>query len=379
MGTSAHGSPLCKVGLFCLLAALGGAPDLWAASNAPVKPSNPSAATPASRSPSAQAEHLATQPTYVGTAVCIGCHQTEVNAFMQTMMGKIFLKNARDVEEGRACETCHGPGSIYIKAMAKEMGKEKPAPGHKLPQWGGLGPYGGSPGKEKPKGAHGVPPPGLITFRNDSGETAEQENAVCLKCHERGDRVFWRSSTHAFRGVRCVDCHTIMRKLSPEFQLSAKLVPNPFLILRPETQICLDCHPRKRLQMNMPSHMPIREGLMTCVDCHNPHGGPYPHQLKAARVNDTCYFCHADKRGPFLWVHPPVMINCLNCHAVHGSMQRHLLKLRPPLLCQQCHIGTFHPGTPAGRTTVFAFSRACLNCHARIHGSNSPGGRVFTR
>jgi hypothetical protein len=28
---------------------------------------------------------------------------------------------------------------------------------------------------------------------------------------------------------------------------------------------------------------------------------------------------------------------------------------------------------------VFVFSRSCTNCHSNIHGSNAPGGRLFTR
>jgi predicted CXXCH cytochrome family protein len=46
------------------------------------------------------------------------------------------------------------------------------------------------------------------------------------------------------------------------------------------------------------SHMPIREGKMTCSSCHNPHGSYGDALLKTATVNDTCYKCHAEKRGP---------------------------------------------------------------------------------
>jgi DmsE family decaheme c-type cytochrome len=295
-------------------------------------------------------------PIYVGSQACTACHKEAAHAFSETMMGKIFLKNARDERERHGCETCHGPGSLYMKDMAAAMGKGiKPGPGH-------------GPSKD-----------GLITFRKDSGESGKADNAVCLTCHEVGARAFWQASTHAERGLRCVDCHTIMRKLSPNFQLAVGREVNPFLVKQAETQVCLRCHLRKRMEINLPSHMPIREGLMTCTDCHNSHGGPYPHQLIRATVNEVCYQCHAERRGPFLWPHPPVMINCLNCHTPHGSVNRFLLKVNVPRLCQQCHIGTYHPGTPANINTPFVFNRACTNCHAHIHGSNSPGGRVFTR
>ena len=293
---------------------------------------------------------------YVGSAVCKGCHAEQAKEFSQTMMGKILPLHARDEEERLGCEGCHGPGSLYIKEMAAAMGKGR------SPNDVGKGPWAG-----------------LITFRKDSGESAETDNQVCMTCHEKGAQASWRASTHAFRGLRCVDCHIIMRAVSPRFQLAKAEDANPFIVTRPETQVCLRCHLKQKMRMTLPSHMPLFEGLMTCTDCHNPHGGPYPDQLVRATVNQTCYTCHAEKRGPFLWMHPPVVQNCLNCHDPHGSINRSMLKLRPPRLCQQCHIGAFHPGTPAGSGTVFVFSRACTNCHSAIHGSNAPGGVDLTR
>jgi DmsE family decaheme c-type cytochrome len=153
----------------------------------------------------------------------------------------------------------------------------------------------------------------------------------------------------------------------------------PFVVTRPETQVCTRCHMREAMAINLPSHMPVREGLMVCTDCHNPHGGPYPRQLRAATVNELCYRCHAEKRGPFLWLHAPVMMNCLDCHTPHGSVNQHMLTIREPLLCQRCHVSTRHPSEPQKKFTVFVFGQSCTNCHAQIHGSNSPGGRVFTR
>ncbi len=35
---------------------------------------------------------------------------------------------------------------------------------------------------------------------------------------------------------------------------------------------------------------------MVCTDCHNPHGGPYQHQLLQPTTNEVCYTCHAEKR-----------------------------------------------------------------------------------
>ena len=273
------------------------------------------------------------------------------------MMGNILIKHPRDSAEEHGCESCHGPGSLYVPEMAAAMGK-------------------GATPEQVMQGPPAAP--SLITFRPDSGESAKRENAACLNCHQRGDQAFWQASTHAFRGVKCVDCHEVMHKTS-DFQLAAEFRANPFIYTRPETQVCLRCHLDKQNQMNMPSHMPLREGLMVCTDCHNPHGGPYQDQLVQPTVNEVCYTCHAEKRGPFLWAHPPVLQNCSNCHDPHGSTNRFLLKVSPPRLCQQCHVGTFHPGSPGGAGSVFVFGHSCTNCHANIHGSNSPGGLYLTR
>jgi DmsE family decaheme c-type cytochrome len=122
---------------------------------------------------------------------------------------------------------------------------------------------------------------------------------------------------------------------------------------------------------------------MECTSCHNPHGSPTPKLLLASSTNETCFTCHADKRGPFLWQHAPVVENCANCHDPHGSTHEKMLKLSRPRLCQQCHQGTGHPIAPRSPTVAadypFVFNRQCSNCHVNIHGSNHPSGFAFTR
>ena len=92
--------------------------------------------------------------------------------------------------------------------------------------------------------------------------------------------------------------------------------------------------------------MPLPEGKMSCVDCHNPHGSATRSLLNADSVNDVCYTCHAEKRGPFLWEHAPVRESCVNCHQPHGSNHDKLLVGARPYLCQQCHnLSVGHSGT----------------------------------
>ncbi len=125
---------------------------------------------------------------------------------------------------------------------------------------------------------------------------------------------------------------------------------------------------------------------MVCSDCHNAHGSTSDFLLKENTVTETCYACHTEKRGPFLWEHPPVQENCALCHNPHGSTQDRLLKVRTPFLCQQCHADRFHPSTlydgsgiPPLGAQARLLAEGCLNCHYFIHGSNHPAGAAFDR
>lgn len=266
---------------------------------------------------------------YLGSAFCQGCHQEQFATFSKTTMGRIFLNAPRSPTEAQGCEACHGPGTSHLIAL-------------------------GTGDENK----------GIIAFRQHSPQSVVERNAVCLGCHERGTRTFWRGSQHESRDLACTDCHKIMENIS---------VKNQF-VKDTEMEVCFQCHPQRRAQLQRSSHMPLREGKMTCSDCHNPHGTVTAKLLKANSVNETCYKCHAEKRGPFLWEHAPVRENCLICHDPHGSNHDKLLKVKRPRLCQRCHIGRSHPTEPQLPTSRFVFNRACQNCHSQIHGSNDPAG-----
>src|SRR6516165_2326172 len=211
---------------------------------------------------------------------------------------------------------------------------------------------------------------GIISFRlDDPTYSTDEVNQVCLNCHEKGQRTLWRGSVHEVRDLLCANCHTIMRNVTPKFALAQLTEPD----------VCFQCHKKQRSDIWQSSHMPVREGKMTCSSCHNPHGSYSEALLKTATVNDTCYKCHAEKRGPFLWEHPPVRENCLNCHDPHGSINDSLLKVSRPRLCQQCHTAADHPGNPGNPMAIYSIGGACSNCHVRIHGSNSPAGAEFVR
>ena len=300
----------------------------------PAQPSSP--AGPAVATPSASAAQAPLPNGYVGADTCRGCHEEAFHKFEATKMGRLFLKHPRNMKEQLACESCHGPGQKHVEAG----------------------------------GGKGVG--GMITFAKDDPTPVERRNETCLTCHNRGPHLFWKGSAHESRDVACTNCHRLMEPMPARAQLAKAT----------EIETCGTCHLQKRAQQMRSSHMPLREGKMTCTSCHNPHGTATPALLKEPTLNDTCFTCHAEKRGPFLWVHAPVNESCANCHDPHGSNQQAMLKTPKPRLCQQCHVETRHPTNPYGRDTAslkFVLGRSCSSCHVNIHGSNHPSGFAFTR
>jgi DmsE family decaheme c-type cytochrome len=278
---------------------------------------------------------------YVGTEVCRACHEASFNKWKSTAMGKAFMDHPRTPLEAQGCESCHGPGRAHVEA-----GGDLAA---------------------------------IIRFDKKSDRSVEELNGQCLQCHEKGARLFWQGSTHESRGVACVNCHQVMQPNIPSLRFEEPLTGNRQFVKQTKMEVCFQCHPLRRAQVQRSAHMPFREGKVTCTDCHNPHGGPNPKMLLGNTVNETCYKCHAERRGPFLWEHPPVMENCLNCHEAHGSARPQLLKVSMPRLCQQCHDVNRHNATPQLATARFAFNRGCTNCHSQIHGSNHPSGVWYQR
>ncbi len=309
-----------------------------AAADQPAKPEAAKTEEKSQKEEKEEKEHkVDTGPaTYVGSAKCMSCHVSQGETFAKTTMGRIFLKNPRSQHEKLGCEACHGPGSIHVaKGGAEDDGGES-----------------------------------IFTFDADSPRSIPERNERCLTCHESGMRTHWKGSAHETRNLACTSCHQIMDKASPRNQL----------IKATEVETCTQCHKDRKAQLWRSSHMPVREGKLTCTSCHNPHGTPNEKLLKEATVNETCYTCHADKRGPFLFEHAPARDNCLSCHEPHGSIHEKLLTVSRPRLCQQCHSEEDHPSEPHGPREIFAFNRGCANCHGGMqHGSNSPSGAQLHR
>ena len=229
----------------------------------------------------------------------------------------------------------------------------------------------------KPEGVKDRPSPDVLFKGGHKSEAAAQSGA-CLSCHEKdAQRSHWAGSIHESRDVSCASCHQVH---AAHDKVRDK---------RTQPEVCFACHKKQRTEVNRPSHHPVLEGKVACSDCHNAHGSVGPKLMKRDSVLDTCYQCHAEKRGPFVHNHAPVTEDCTICHNPHGTVAESMLKVRPPFLCHQCHtphggfipqikgaqVPGLAPTTPSGLgkgTTNLTQGRGCLNCHTEVHGSNNP-------
>ena len=274
-----------------------------------------------------------------GTKACLECHDEQeehpVLSIFHTAHGVLGDKNS-PLGNSKGCESCHGPSA-----------------GH----------------ADKPRTEPG------ISFGPKWISPAEIRAEVCMNCHAGTARMHWEDSTHQQEDVACDNCH------------STHINTDPVLIKSTQTEVCFECHTTQMAESNLPSRHPIKEGKTVCGDCHNPHGSSTVADLSGSSLIETCISCHKEKRGPFIFEHPPAAEDCSECHKAHGSVQEALLTTRPPFLCQQCHLANFHPsqlndGTglaSGGQPNRNMLGKSCLNCHSQVHGTNHPSGGRLTR
>jgi DmsE family decaheme c-type cytochrome len=267
-----------------------------------------------------------------GEAACTRCHEDDLRGILATKHA-VTGHGRTPWGTGKACQACHGESAEHIRNT-----KVKPT----------------------------------VAFVRT--EPASERIAPCLGCHQGGDRMHWAGSAHDRNDIACTDCH------KPHDAV------DQVRVAKTQAGVCFDCHKDKRAASLRASTHPIRNGGMPCSSCHQPHGSVGEFNLVRNSVNDTCYACHAEKRGPFLWEHPPAREDCTNCHDPHGTNNAPMLATRPPFLCQQCHQAPFHPSTnysgtnlPPGLAGDKMLGSACVNCHVKVHGSNHPAGARLTR
>jgi DmsE family decaheme c-type cytochrome len=277
-----------------------------------------------------QGNAAAGQPTaasaeYAGQETCAGCHP-DVHAD-QLPYHKAIATNKRWNWAGRTCEACHGPGKAHAEAADPKL---------------------------------------ILSFKRARAVEVDQK---CLTCHSQAlggaDHAF---DAHFRNGVSCVKCHTVH---------GARV--DKLLAAKPE-RFCVSCHSNVRAEFYRPYRHRLPEGMIGCLDCHDPHGSPRQGNLWKAQLRrvgagePACLKCHTNVRGPFVFEHPVVKSEgCQFCHEGHGSVNPRML-VRAPVrfLCLECHTNskTALGGTPPAfhdlRTPRY---QNCTACHNHIHGS----------
>jgi len=293
---------------------------------------SPQAAKPQAPAPTPKAGQPAPGgDTYIGETACADCHDKQKTGYFDSPHHR--STDPRTPAAKESCETCHGPGGKHqddpVLNPIRDFNKLKPA----------------------------------------------EVTAICTTCHNKGEHTLWDGSQHESRGLTCTTCHSVHAFKSEQGQLKQKT----------QLEVCATCHRDKVSKVDRSGHMPVREGKMQCTTCHNVHGSTNVRLLRTGdSIGELCTSCHAEKRGPFLWEHAAGRENCVSCHDPHGSNNDRMLVAKAPMLCQRCHVSSRHPatiydGAQVANASNRVVGRACVNCHAQIHGSNHPAGAQFLR
>ena len=172
--------------------------------------------------------------TYVGSKKCAECHEDQSSHFAGATHSRLALKDGSGRDIG--CESCHGPGSVHVKA-------------------------GG--GK------------GTIVNPNKSPET-------CFTCHldKRGEFNLPHAHPVLAGQVTCSDCHDPHR---------GHVISRTGADLETPNETCTRCHTAQKGPFLF-KHGAMDEG---CTVCHNPHGSVNQKMLVARDAN-LCLRCHLE-------------------------------------------------------------------------------------
>jgi predicted CXXCH cytochrome family protein len=243
---------------------------------------------------------------YVGSEECATCHEDIVRNFktatharlqrkrvvMEKSSGKGSEKGSETPKEitDIGCETCHGPGSLHVKAG------------------------GGA---------------GTIINPRKSPDT-------CFQCHLEVRAQFQLPHHHpVLEGkISCVDCHEVHKGIAIKgapTNIQQTLKAGGLAFLGPN-ETCFECHTAQRGPFVYP-HEALRQG---CTVCHTPHGSVNA-RLLTERNYTLCLKCHfqQQKEAGHIFIGDVDHTNFLpqgtcwsaGCHeAIHGSNVNPLLR-----------------------------------------------------
>lgn len=199
---------------------------------------------------------------------------------------------------------------------------------------------------------------------------------TCTTCHEESHKEY-QLSTHSRIELQteggavqgCEMCHG-PGSIHADDMGGKGTILNP----REDPSVCYQCHTDKQMQFQLPYTHPVAQGKMTCADCHDSHGtDARPWTVTSMEsANETCYGCHKEQRGPYVWEHEATRDGCTTCHQVHGSVHEKMLLARDSNLCLRCHAQVAFPTVGQSGHAGRLPGGSCFSagCHTAVHGSN---------
>lgn len=172
----------------------------------------------------------------VGSSACSKCHRNITRGFHDATHAHLRSNDAAGQSKNVSCESCHGPGSLHIKAGTRET---------------------------------------IINPKNSPD--------TCLQCHPNARAEFSLPHTHPVLGgkISCTACH------DPHAGDASPTTGGTKNLAASVNATCAKCHPAQTGPFVF-EHEVMREG---CTTCHNPHGSTNDKMLKSRSVS-LCYQCH---------------------------------------------------------------------------------------
>src|SRR5580700_1079825 len=112
----------------------------------------------------------AQKPSYVGSEVCGTCHEDIGKAVAKSPHQAVNLGGKSDSHgfAGKACESCHGPGSKHVETLS------------------------------------------AADIRNPAKLSPAEIDGICLNCHRNQPSASGRiESSHVRNSIACTSCHSI--------------------------------------------------------------------------------------------------------------------------------------------------------------------------
>jgi predicted CXXCH cytochrome family protein len=181
--------------------------------------------------------------TFVGNKTCVECHADYTRAFPSSPHARLHIEGAPH-NDSAGCESCHGPGSLHVKAGG----------GRKL-----------------------IVNPG-------------RDPQACFTCHLDVHAQFKLPQHHPVLEGRmnCVQCHDPHGADIMKASHRTALGVHPATGMSGLNESCAECH-REQARPMVFHHEALREG---CTICHHPHGS-IADKMLVQRDNNLCLKCHA--------------------------------------------------------------------------------------